>query len=77
MVKFLGPFKLGSGEIKTHSVQIPNYVGSVRAMVVASDANNEAYGNDEKTAFVRKPVMVLASLPRKITPQETVTFPVK
>lgn len=76
MVKFLGPFKLGSGEIKTHSVQIPNYVGSVRAMVVASDANNEAYGNDEKTAFVRKPVMVLASLPRKITPQETVTLPV-
>ncbi|CAL2087280.1 alpha-2-macroglobulin family protein [Tenacibaculum sp. 190524A05c] len=76
MVKFLGPFKLGSGEVKTHSVKIPNYVGSVRAMVVASDANNEAYGKDDKTAFVRKPVMVLASLPRKITPQETVTLPV-
>jgi uncharacterized protein YfaS (alpha-2-macroglobulin family) len=76
MVKFLGPFQLGSGEIKTHSVKIPNYVGSVRAMVIASDVNNEAYGNDEKTAFVRKPVMVLASLPRKITPQETVTLPV-
>ena len=30
----------------------------------------------DKTAFVRKPVMILASLPRKITPQETVTLPV-
>ena len=76
MVTFLGPFQLGSGEVKTHSIKIPNYIGSVRAMVVASDSNNEAYGNDEKTAFVRKPVMVLASLPRKITPQETVTLPV-
>ncbi|WP_442266307.1 alpha-2-macroglobulin family protein [Tenacibaculum sp. ZS6-P6] len=76
MVSFLGPFKLGSGEVKTHEIKIPNYVGSVRAMVVASNGTKEAYGSDEKNAFVRKPVMVLASLPRKITPKETVTLPV-
>ncbi|WP_299837739.1 MG2 domain-containing protein [uncultured Tenacibaculum sp.] len=76
MVSFLGPFKLGSGEVKTHEIKIPNYVGSVRAMVVASNIDKEAYGSDEKNAFVRKPVMVLASLPRKITPKETVTLPV-
>ncbi len=76
MVSFLGPFKLGSGEVKTHEIKIPNYVGSVRAMVVASNVAKDAYGSDEKNAFVRKPVMVLASLPRKITPKETVTLPV-
>ncbi|CAM1358990.1 alpha-2-macroglobulin family protein [Tenacibaculum xiamenense] len=76
MVTYLGPFNLEKGETKEHKFKIPKYVGSVRAMVVATNADKEAYGSDEKTAFVRKPVMVLASLPRKITPQETVTLPV-
>lgn len=76
MVIYLGPFNLEAGETKTHKVKIPKYVGSVRAMVVASNAKSQAYGSAQKTAFVRKPVMVLASLPRKITPQETVTLPV-
>ena len=76
MVTYLGPFNLEKGDIQKHSIKIPKYVGSVRAMVVATNAKEEAYGSDEKTAFVRKPVMILASLPRKITPQETVTLPV-
>lgn len=76
MVTYLGPFNLTKGATKEHQIRIPKYVGSVRAMVVATDAKNDAYGSDEKTAFVRKPVMILASLPRKITPQETVTLPV-
>ncbi|CAM1366156.1 conserved exported hypothetical protein [Tenacibaculum litopenaei] len=76
MVKFIGPFTLEKGKTKTHKISIPKYLGSVRAMVVASDAKNEAYGSAEKTAFVRKPLMVLASLPRKITPAETVSLPV-
>lgn len=76
MVVYLGPFNLEAGATKTHNIKIPKYVGSVRAMVVASNSQTEAYGNAEKTTFVRKPVMVLASLPRKITPQETVTLPV-
>lgn len=76
MVTFMGPFQLGVGEVKTHTFKIPNYVGAVKVMVVASNTKENAYGNAEKSAFVRKPVMVLASLPRKITPQETVTLPV-
>lgn len=76
MVTYLGPFELKKGATEEHEIKIPKYVGSVRAMVVATDTKKEAYGSDEKTAFVRKPVMVLASLPRKITPQETVTLPV-
>ncbi|WP_255402294.1 alpha-2-macroglobulin [Tenacibaculum sp. SG-28] len=76
MVRYLGPFQLAKGARKKHEITIPKYVGAVRAMVVASDNKNEAYGSTEKAVFVRKPVMVLASLPRKITPQETVTLPV-
>ncbi|WP_029489598.1 Ig-like domain-containing alpha-2-macroglobulin family protein [Aquimarina agarivorans] len=76
VVRYLGPFKLESNETKTHQIAIPNYVGSVKTMVVAADPVTEAYGSVDKTSFVRKPVMVLASLPRKITPKEKVVLPV-
>ncbi|QLG45526.1 alpha-2-macroglobulin family protein [Costertonia aggregata] len=76
MVVHLGPFSLKDGETKTHKIQIPKYVGSVRTMVVAGNPKKEAYGMAEKTTPVRKPLMILASLPRKITPGERVTLPV-
>jgi len=76
MVVHLGPFSLKDGETKSHKIKIPKYVGSVRTMVVAGDSNSEAYGMAEKTTPVRKPLMILASLPRKITPGEKVTLPV-
>src|SRR5690606_9305807 len=76
MVIHLGPFSLKQGETKSHQIKIPKYVGSVRTMVVASNANTEAYGKVDKTTPVRKPLMLLASLPRKITPGEKVTLPV-
>lgn len=76
MVLHLGPFSLKKGESKTHKIKIPKYVGSVRTMVVAGNQNAEAYGLAEKTTPVRKPLMILASLPRKITPGEKVTLPV-
>lgn len=76
VVKFLGPFTLNAGNTAQHEVLISNYVGSVRAMVVAGDATNQAYGSAEKTVQVKKPLMVLASLPRKLSPGERVTLPV-
>lgn len=76
MVVHLGPFKLNKGESKSHQVKIPKYIGSVRTMIVAGNSETEAYGNAQKTTPVRKPLMVLASLPRKITPGEKVTLPV-
>ncbi len=76
MVVHLGPFNLKKGETKSHKIDIPKYVGSVRAMIVAGNADKEAYGIAEKTVPVRKPLMILASLPRKITPGEKVTLPV-
>ncbi len=76
MVVYKGPFELKQGETRSHQIKIPKYVGSVRTMVVASDANKAAYGSVEKTTPVRKPLMVLTSIPRKITPGEKVTIPV-
>jgi len=76
VVKYLGPFTLGAGERKSHKIKMPNYIGSVRAMVVAGDAKTEAYGSVEKSVQVKKPLMVLATLPRKLSPGEKVTLPV-
>ncbi|GAA4111013.1 MG2 domain-containing protein [Aquimarina addita] len=76
MVVYLGPFELKKGETKAHQIKMPKYIGSVRTMVVASDIDNEAYGSAAKTTPVRKPLMVLTSIPRKITPGEKVTIPV-
>ena len=76
MVIYEGPFVLKKGETRAHTIKIPKYVGSVRTMIVASDAEQGAYGSTEKTTPVRKPLMVLTSIPRKITPKEKVTIPV-
>ncbi|RZK47879.1 MAG: hypothetical protein EOO87_21120, partial [Pedobacter sp.] len=74
VVKFLGPFYLAKGENKTHKFTLPQYIGSVRAMVVA--AQDGAYGFGEKAVEVKKPLMVLATLPRVIGPGESFTLPV-
>jgi uncharacterized protein YfaS (alpha-2-macroglobulin family) len=74
VVKFLGPFTLDKGDQAVHTFKMPNYVGSVRVMVVAGQ--NGAYGNAEKAVPVRKPLMVLASLPRVLGPNEEVDLPI-
>ncbi|HLT32186.1 MAG TPA: alpha-2-macroglobulin family protein, partial [Aquaticitalea sp.] len=76
VITYLGPFTLEAGAKKTHSIKMPNYIGAVRMMVVAGDAKTEAYGSAEKSVQVKKPLMVLASLPRKLSPGEKVTLPV-
>ena len=76
VVKYLGPFELDAGKTATHTIMMPNYIGSVRTMVIAGDKTKSAYGNAEKSTPVRTPLMVLASLPRKLSPGETVTLPV-
>lgn len=74
VVKFIGPFYLGKGRQQTHTLKLPMYVGSVRAMVVAGQ--DGVYGNAEKTAFVRTPLMLLSTLPRVLSIQEEITVPV-
>lgn len=76
VVTYLGPFNLQAGEEKTHTLKLPNYIGAVRTMVIAGDINHEAYGSIDKSVEVKKPLMVLASLPRKLSPGEKVILPV-
>ena len=70
----LGPFELKKGKTAKHEIRMPNYVGAVRAMVVAADQG--AYGSAEKTMPVRQPLMVLATLPRVLSPGERLELPV-
>ncbi|MBR2886672.1 MAG: alpha-2-macroglobulin, partial [Bacteroidales bacterium] len=70
---FLGPFTISGGS-KTHTVKLPKYFGSVRTMVVAG--NGKAFGNAEKTSTVTKPLMVFATAPRVLGPNEKFKLPV-
>ncbi|WP_460220225.1 alpha-2-macroglobulin family protein [Psychroserpens sp. MEBiC05023] len=76
VVRYLGPFTLEAGKTKFHNIKMPNYIGAVRTMVIAGNNDTEAYGSTDKTVEVKKPLMVLASLPRKLSPGEKVTLPV-
>jgi len=73
-VVHLGPFKLKKGEKARHSFMLSNYMGSVRAMVVA--CNEKAFGSADQTVKVIKPLMVASTLPRVLSPGETFNVPV-
>ena len=74
VVQYLGPFHLDRGQTKTHTFTLPAYIGAVRAMVVA--AHNGSYGVGEKSVSVKKPLMLLATMPRVLGPGETIKLPV-
>lgn len=73
VVRFIGPFTVHGG-VKTHRFTLPNYVGSVRVMVVAAHAG--AYGNADKTVKVTSPLMLLTTLPRTLSCGDMVDMPV-
>jgi alpha-2-macroglobulin len=74
VVRSFGPVYLEPGKSQTHRFKMPQYVGSVRVMVVA--AHEGAYGNAERTAEVKSPLMVLGTLPRVAGPGEVIDLPV-
>ena len=74
VVLYLGPFHLEKGQKQIHELEMPNYVGSVRTMVVAGYKG--AYGSTEKTTAVRQPLMVLGTLPRVLGTEEKIKVPV-
>ena len=76
VVIFKGPYTLEKGKTATHDIKLPNYIGSVRTMVIASNTKTKAYGNAEKTTAVKKPLMILGSLPRRAVTGEKVALPV-
>jgi uncharacterized protein YfaS (alpha-2-macroglobulin family) len=74
VVKFFGPITIDAGDDKEIKFTMPQYIGSVKTMVVAGYEG--AYGNAENVTPVRKPLMVLATLPRVLGPEEIVKLPV-
>ena len=74
VVKYIGPFHLKKGQKQTQQFTMPSYIGSVKMMVVA--AHKGSYGMAEKTVAVKKPLMVLATMPRVLSPGETIQLPV-
>ncbi len=74
VVKYFGPFTLAAGEKKVTVFDMPNYVGAVRAMVIAG--NEGSYGTVEKSIPVKSDLMVQTSIPRTLGAEETVLIPV-
>ena len=73
IVKVEGPFILAKGKKQKHTFNMPNYNGRVRVMVIAGDGR--AYGSTDKSVLVRKPIMLLGTLPRVIGVGETMDIP--
>lgn len=73
VVRFMGPYTLKKGS-RSHKVNLPQYVGSVRVMVVAG--HGLAFGNAKKEIQVSAPLMILPSLPASLNPGDKVTLPV-
>jgi len=76
VVSHLGPFYLAAGKSKTHQLLMPNYIGSVKAMLVAGNPEQQSYGSVDKVMKVKQPLMLLTSVPRKLSPGEEVRVPV-
>lgn len=74
VVNYFGPYVLKAGEKKNITFDMPQYIGAVRAMVVAG--NKGAYGTAEKTVPVKSELMVLPSIPRTLGTNETIDIPV-
>ena len=76
VVSHLGPFYLEAGKSKIHQLHMPNYIGSVKAMLVAGNTDQQSFGSIDKIMKVKQPLMVLTSVPRKLSPGEQVRVPV-
>ena len=74
VVKFLGPYHLNAGEHQTKRFTLPQYIGAVKVMVIAG--HDGSYGFADKEVTVKKPLMILATLPRVLGPGEKIQLPV-
>ncbi len=74
VVLFKGPLHLKRGEKQNLTFHMPEYIGEVRAMLVAA-TNQGEYGAASASALVKKPLMLSAALPRTFTPGDTLDIP--
>jgi uncharacterized protein YfaS (alpha-2-macroglobulin family) len=74
VVLFEKPVTIEPGSTVRTAFTMPNYVGSVRVMVVG--AAGGSYASIEKTVPVRQPLMVLPTVPRVARPGDEFALPV-
>ncbi|HUI93772.1 MAG TPA: MG2 domain-containing protein [Chitinivibrionales bacterium] len=74
VVLFAGPIAIKPGKSVTTRFEMPNYVGSVRIMLIGSAQNS--YASVEKTVPVRQPLMILTTVPRVARPGDRFYVPV-
>jgi uncharacterized protein YfaS (alpha-2-macroglobulin family) len=74
VVLFQKPVTVPAGKTKSFEFTMPNYVGAVRVMVVG--ASGHSYASIEKSVPVKKPLMILPTLPRVARPGDTFALPV-
>lgn len=67
----MGPFKLEAGQSLTHQFDIPDYNGSLRVMLVASNGK-EAFGSTQKNITVKDRIMLVPTAPRVVSPGDEV-----
>ena len=70
---FKGPIETDSDGKAIVKFDMPNYVGSVRVMVIGARGNS--YARADKTVPVKSELMILSTLPRVIGPGEKFTVP--
>lgn len=70
---FKGPIMTDENGKANIKFDMPNYVGSVRIMVIGARGNS--YARAEKTVPVKSELMILGTLPRVIGPGEKFTVP--
>ena len=73
VVQVFGPYTLEKRATRKHDVQVNNYVGRLRAMVIAT--GEKSFGSSETDIEVKKPLMVVGTAPRILGPGETFYLP--
>lgn len=62
VVLFECPVSLKKGESHRHTFRMPEYIGEVRAMVVAATSNGK-YGSAHTSLWINKPLMLSVAMP--------------
>ncbi len=70
---FKGPLLTNSNGKAKVAFKMPNYVGSVRVMVISAKGN--AYGSAEKTVPVRSDLIIQPTIPRALKPGDEFVVP--
>jgi alpha-2-macroglobulin len=74
VVLYLKPQTIKPGQTQNSEFTMPNYVGSVRIMLVGSAQSS--YVSREKTVPVRQPLMILTTIPRVARPLDKLSVAV-